>query len=538
MNIQPGNLVSKTINIPAPIGGLDAFSSIAAMPQENALLLRNFVPAAYGCRVRKGYREHATVVGGGEIHTLLEWQSAIDNPATLGAEAQLFAACNKSIYNVSVAGAAPVLLLGSIGASPDTDKWQSINIDRASASYLYCVNGYDNPVVITSGTTFQRLVAGNGTTAWTINGVDPKKFVAVTQYRKYLIFVERDTSRLWYLAPGTLWGNALLLEVGGWMSRGGYIVNICVWSYNEVNQDQNRLVVLTSAGEALVFSGDDLSTATTFNIIGSYYISSPIGRRCWTKYGADILVLTQQGLVSITAIANGSMIETFPEGRSNMVQAPMVSTIQNKGTRFGWQLQYVPGNLTVIVNVGGQTLADTFQYVLCTNVNSWAVFNNMPALCWCTHYDKPYFAHTDTIYIGATGYRDRVGADGTGGSQIVADAQQAYTQLEAADLTKHMKLFRPVLISDAKVSWVGRLNFNYSFEPTVGLNYELNTDGSLWDQALWDTNALWASGNIITDGWQSAEGCGYTVSLRLSIATQTPCTWVATSFVYETGGIF
>jgi hypothetical protein len=534
----PGALVSKVATVPAPTGGLDAFNSLAAMPPENAVALRNFIPAPYGCKIRKGFREHVTISGIGAISTLMVWESVVDNPATLGSEASLFAAAGKAIYNISTAGVAAVPLLIDIGTSPDTDRWQTTSVDRASAAYLYCVNGADDPVVITGPTTYKRLVDGDGTTEWTIKNVDPAKFVAVAQYRKYLVFVEKDSSRLWYLTPGALWGEAFQLDIGGWMNNGGYIVTVYSWSYNEVNLEQNRLVVITSAGEALVFAGDDLSALGTFNLIGAYAISAPLGRRCCERYAGDVIVLTEQGLVSISALANGSMAEQFPEGRSNMVQAPLVEAAQAVGNEFGWQLMYVPGDLTLIANPGGQSKDTSMQYVLNNGVTSWCTFSNMPALCWAVYYNDPFFALEDTIYHASTGHLDNVAADGTGGIQIIADVQQAFSNLGSAGLIKHMKLFKPTIISDSNISWVGKLNFDYSFEGTSGLNYAPDNRVALWDIALWDAQALWNTGNIVTNGWQTAVGVGWAVSLVLSIASSTECTWVSTDFVFESGGVF
>jgi len=165
--------VSATANFPSPVGGLDAFNSLVAMPPQNALILRNLFPQAYGCAVRKGFREHQTLATSARIESLLVWNAELDNPATIGVEQYLFAAQSGSIWNISAAGQAPVLLLGGLGTHVDTNRWQQTNVAQAAASYLYCVNGINDPVVITGPTTFQRLTAGNGTTAWTINGVNP-----------------------------------------------------------------------------------------------------------------------------------------------------------------------------------------------------------------------------------------------------------------------------------------------------------------------------------------------------------------------------
>jgi hypothetical protein len=57
---QPRRMVAKGATVAAPTGGLNAYDGIPMMPPQDAILLRNFIPSAYGCSLRKGYVEHAT----------------------------------------------------------------------------------------------------------------------------------------------------------------------------------------------------------------------------------------------------------------------------------------------------------------------------------------------------------------------------------------------------------------------------------------------------------------------------------------------
>ena len=55
--------------VASPIGGLNAYDNLAAMPATDAIRMNNIVPTPYGCLVRKGYQEYATgnIVTGKQI---------------------------------------------------------------------------------------------------------------------------------------------------------------------------------------------------------------------------------------------------------------------------------------------------------------------------------------------------------------------------------------------------------------------------------------------------------------------------------------
>jgi len=56
--------ISGSTTVPAPTGGLNAISPISNMAETDAIIMRNFFPEPFGCRVRKGYKQHATGLDG------------------------------------------------------------------------------------------------------------------------------------------------------------------------------------------------------------------------------------------------------------------------------------------------------------------------------------------------------------------------------------------------------------------------------------------------------------------------------------------
>src|ERR1700743_3557978 len=57
---QIGAATGTTHSIPAPVGGLNAVSSIAAMPEQDALIMDNWFPQTTFVQLRNGYTSHST----------------------------------------------------------------------------------------------------------------------------------------------------------------------------------------------------------------------------------------------------------------------------------------------------------------------------------------------------------------------------------------------------------------------------------------------------------------------------------------------
>jgi hypothetical protein len=530
--------VSKVIVVPAPIGGLNAADSVVSMQETDAIIMRNFFPQPYGCSVRKGYREHQTLPISAPIETLITCTAATDNEAVVGSEQKLFAASGGVIYDVSLAGLAPVSVVTGLGALSKSNRFQTVSLSQTGKSYTFCVNGVTDPVVIEYPSTIHRLVAGNGTTDWTVAGVDPKTWIHVIVYKKSLWFTQIDSSKCWFFDPGVLWGTPAEFDFGPYMTRGGYVMALATWSVDDSNNTQSRLVAITSAGEALVFEGEDPTDATKWANIGTYYISPPIGRRCFEKYNSDLLILTQQGIVSMFDVSRGEIDELFSMGNGRIVQQLFSDLTAVFGYKFGWEVLNFPRGNMIMVNIPSDTDTLYTMLVLNTITKGWCRFESMPAFCLALYYNQPMFALEDTIYTGWVGHKDRVNADGSGGEDIVATCQQAYSYLGSPGNAKHIKMIRPTFITSGDFSYKAAINLDFSFEGTYGLVQGSNFGSSLWDSAKWDdANARWSESLSVSQQWVGAYGIGHTVSIKLKTSSTKEVMWVSTQVVYEDGGV-
>src|SRR5215510_8234348 len=94
----PSVNTAKALTVASPLGGLNAYDNLAAMPPTDAVRLTNWAPQPYGCTVRKGYQEHATGLGG-PVESLAGWYNK-------NGVSKLFAFAAGKMFDVSVAGVA------------------------------------------------------------------------------------------------------------------------------------------------------------------------------------------------------------------------------------------------------------------------------------------------------------------------------------------------------------------------------------------------------------------------------------------------
>lgn len=87
------------------------------------------------------------------------------------------------------------------------------------------------------------------------------------------------------------------------LKKGGKISYIGSLTRSGVSSEE-LFIVISALGEVLVFSGE-YPASPTWALIGHYYTSPPCGTRCFINYGADLLIFTVNGLVSLLDIMQG-----------------------------------------------------------------------------------------------------------------------------------------------------------------------------------------------------------------------------------------
>jgi hypothetical protein len=520
----PTPAVSQATTVPAPVGGLNTFDSLANMPKGDAVLMKNFYPQPYGLLVRKGYKEHVTGVTG-SIESLLTWQGRTNSDLKMWA-----ASTDGKLYDVTGTTATP----SSVVTGLNNARWQFTNLVNAAGNHMVAFNGNDDGLWY-NGSALARLTAGNGTDSGTWANVDPADLVQCTVHQRRLWAVEVNSTKGWYLAPDAVFGSATVFDFGALFGRGGYLMSLASWTIDDGSGADDLLIAISSQGEVAVYRGIDPSSSTTWALQGVYYVGAPIGRRCVTKLAGEAILLTREGIVALSeALASTRLNPSEYNGYASKIRQTLSELISEVGTVFGWEPFVYPASNMLIVNVPSSTRAT--QVVSNTILRAWTMFDNQEASCWALLDSAPYFANGEKVYRAWFGNLD--GADRTtgAGSPVRAEAIQAFNYFDTPGKNKHVKMFRPTFVTDGdySLSAVALLDFDFTTIPTDSpLPF---VPGSTWDAAVWDVG-IWSGTVTVNRYWIQGRGIGMAIALRMVVSTQYNTYWVSTDWLMEAGGV-
>ena len=506
----PRQQAAQTVTVAAPIGGWNARDALGAMDPLDAVTLTNFWPGTNSVILRNGYTKHATGLPA-EVQTLMAYSSGTSN--------KLFAVSDGKIYDATSAGAVGAAAVSSLTNS----KFQYTNITTPAASYLMAVNGADKLRTF-DGTNWHK--DGDGA-PYDITNVDTATIANITLFKNRIWLTTNDTLKAWYLPVNSIGGAAVALDMTSIFQLGGYIMAGMTWTLDAGYGVDDYLVFITSNGEALVWRLTDPTTPTGISQIGLYKVGAPIGRRCYTKFGGDLLIITQDGIVPMSGSLQSSRLDPRVS-ITNKIQYAVSQAVSLYSQNFGWCLLYYPKENQLIMNVPIQA-GQQQQYVMNNITQSWCNFTGWAATSWELFNDNPYFGGDGYVAAAWNGTSD----DSTDIDGFSLQSFQTY----GTALQKQCKMIRYHLQSDGSPAVFGNVNVDYNLaDEAAQLNFSTSVYG-LWDTGLWDS-AIWGSGLVPSADWQGATNIGYSFAPLLKTATQgIQLQWVATDLVFEAGGV-
>jgi len=578
-----------TASLPAPIGGWNARDSLAEMQPLDAVQMVNFFPTPTDVTLRSGYSKSSTGIAG-KVFSLLNYSSPTGN-TLFGATTSTIYNVSTSTASVSLTGntsgewvqtslttAGGSFMPAVNGQDPmivyDGTRWsrsattstaQTItSITRGGTGNLTATmttavahglvtgntitvagatpaefNGIYR-VTVTGLTTLTYTMAtapsgdativGTYTVRYFITGEDSENFETVNLFKERLYFVLKDSLDFCYLPVDSINGAVTKFPLGGIFKNGGYLQAMGTWTIDAGYGVDDLAAFVTSNGEVAVYKGSDPSDPNDWALVGIYTLGQTFNRKCMFKFGGDLLVLTEGGLVPLSA----GLQSTRLDPRVNITDKIFFAISQATSlyaTEYGWQINYFPKKNMLILNV--PALSGTEQYVMHNITKSWARFTNIPANCWELSGDNMFFGGD-----GFVGKFYDTNADA--GQNISGFAQQAYSYFESRGQQKRFTMVRPILQTDNGVPTV-LCGISTDFE-TVDLTNQISFNPNilaigLWDISDWD-DANWGGGLVTTKIWQGVTGIGYAGSVSLNVVSQAiELHWASTDYVMERGGV-
>lgn len=487
-----GGIVTRGASVPPPVGGWDSISPLASMKPDRAIVLDNWFPQPGYVELRRGHILQSNTGVASPVESLMAYHGA-----TVSLD-KLFAAVTTVVYDVT--GVSSSSITGMTNA-----RWQHVNFTTSGGHFLWICNGADTP----------RYFDGSSWTIATITGITSTNIVHVNVHKNRLWFVQINSTKAAYLPTNAIQGAATEFDLGPLFTEGGNLVAMGTWSVDGGAGPDDYAAFISSKGQVAIYAGTDPDSASTWSLKGVFQIGPPIGRRCFTRVGADLAVVSIDGVLPISralVIERGASVSVALTAN---IQPTMNQSARDWKDNFGWQLISYPKGTRAILNVPAIQGSSQQQYVMNTVTGGWCRFLGMNANVWETFKERIFFGGND----GKVYEADSSGADN--GVAIVADLQTAFNYFGRRGNLKRWPEMRPLLTTDGSVVPGLAMNVDFRNDAPISTPSSSPASSALWDVAIWDS-AVWPAGQRNTADWATVNAIGYCASIRTRVSVLSP----------------
>lgn len=475
----------QSFTMPPPTGGLNVTDSIDSMDPSEALEQVNILPTGIGGRVRYGYTSFSNT-GSSQIKyggTLPLQDGTTQLIGASGAKLTWY----KSGSVTDVTGA----------TVPTSAEWQG----DIFANKLYICNGTDKAQYYAGSSTFADI---------TFTGVTLANLINVSSYKERLYFIEKATLKVWYgntKATGSSALNSYDFQYA--FSRGGYLLFAGSWS-NQVGVVTDDLFMLCSSeGEIIFYSGSSPDSGS-WGITARYFIGKPLGYRSFIKVNNDIWIITDQGIVPVSAL-----FTMDPSAALKTVGRKVNPIISQYASSMGfshlWHGAYWPqGRLIFIVVPVSGTQTRTLVYSI--DANGWCIYetqNLTDSVQITVSGSSVYYGNTTgTMFTAETGYSDN-------GSLINFNGRMAFSFYGDRGRFKAFKDIRPLMRSRAGITLQLGLDTNFQKGNNIDTISTGESSGSFiaWGSA-W--GSAWSTEDEYFFNRHTIKGQGHSAAIRIA----------------------
>jgi hypothetical protein len=515
----------ETLHLPAPTGGLNTVSGGTAMPPEDCVKLYNMVSGQHGLRSRQGYRVFNTGAGS-PIRTIIPYKGSTSN----GSKDRIFAVLKDSIYDMTPGthtGTSDFVYFAKDLAKPNVGRGVYATFTTAAGQFLlYCDEAAGYHVYTESSGSWSEVTQGVGATQ--ISGVDPNNLCFVTVWKSRVWFVEKDSTNVWYLAAGSIYGTATKLDVGlaAQFRQGGDVIGIWPWTLDGGIGIDDHLVFAARGGDVAIYAGTDPASATTFALKGTWNAGAFVsGRRIASNFGGDLLLLTKSGIRPLSQLVNGQ------DGQATYLTAKVANLFNElataRGDLPGWDMCLHPDESALIVTVplsngDGEGNYSSEQLVMSLWNRSWSRFRDLPISAMAVWVGKLYFADGSTISAGnaylwvSDGYVDnnRTDAGGAAGTAVQWACLTSFSDF-GSPAQKQVQWIRPTLLANAyPPTFSVAARYNFDFSELASVTEVAGTSGDVFDVAIWDSS-VFTDDALASQAVRSATGMGNKVAIAI-----------------------
>lgn len=454
----------NTYPLQTPILGMNSRDDRSKLPPGYCKTLENWICRNDILEARRGHSQHIGSLGGSV-------RSLISSYSETGA-AKLLAATNGAIFDITDGVAVQK------GAGFLSDDWQHTTLD----GFTVMANGRDTPLY------YKASVGNLLTTAFTpvVNsGFSSSTIVQFHNYRGRLYGVKRESGDVFFGPDGAVASGAFdRLRTSFQFSRGGYVMWVSSYSRDTGSATSELLVVASSQGEILVYTGA-FPGSDDFELISKFYVGKPIGRRSFFWIGPDLIIITVNGVYPLSSLLSIGQVNEYA-AISNTLMRDFNDSARNYGSLFGWQgLVWEEGGYGLI-NVP-ITTSRAIQYVFNPNSRAWSRFTGLNATCWQMLDGKLYFGTSDGRVMLMEGSSSDLGVP------IKTKIELGWSSFNNEFLEKELVEARLYFNLERQADFVITRKIDYSAKEKSFQSNTLSAEGEQWNTFKWNATK-WAGG--------------------------------------------
>jgi len=348
--------------------------------------------------------------------------------------------------------------------------------------------------------------------------VSPLSLNIVVSHMNRLFFADTGNLAIYYLPIQQKSGELELFPLNAIFRRGGSIRAMATWSVDGGNGMDDLLVIFSSNGECVIYSGTD--PATNFKLVGRFDFDAPMSKHAITRYGGELYVLISTGLVPMSTMlkAESDQLGQSEKGVTTLFYNAAVSYRSD----VGWSTFLNPSSGRLYCNTPQGANNRYKQFIRHMPKAIWSTWDGVPARCWGWLDPIIYFGDdSGNVYEMHPSHLN------DNGKAIRVDVQMAWNSFKTPAKKTFMAI-QTYITTDGAPQPVIDIKTEYDFSEGINQpDLSTITDGSYWDEDPWaktqddpPDGATWATGERAITIWNGVAGRGRVGAIRMTHTVQ------------------
>jgi hypothetical protein len=372
-----------------------------------------------------------------------------------------------------------------------------------------------------------------------ITGVDTSDLSHVNVYRSRLYFVERGTFSVWYPPVDSLGGAATEFALNGIFLKGGSLLFSATWSLDAGDGVDDKIVFITTEGEAAVYEGSYPGDSNSWSLVGRYDLAPPMGKNAVMRAGGELLIATMEGIIPISAAITRDAAALSLAAITKTIEPEWKKEVAARSNLPWDMLKWPSHNMAIVAlpteassglpgggfdsgfDVGFTTDAAIpstigpapYCFVVNVQTGGWTKYTNWNTRSLGLFDDWAYFGTADGTVMKA----EVSGSDDGLPYECVVVWQ--FDHLGDIGPTHLVQQLRTTFLASVPFTPRASVSTNYVIKlpaaPPAAAN---NPSGSEWDVGLWDV-AVWDAQGLkhVTTRWTSAGKEGFCIAPQVQV---------------------